>query len=678
MSYFEKYNKYKNKYYGLKSSLIGGVAITQNKKYEMDKNELFRCESHKLGQELLDKWLAARSADGSIDKITGLFDANGIPNSPPPATAFNDLYKWTMMPVIRKLESYKNNRITVTFGIDLRDKDMRIALKTNPDLVTRIHKALKTLETRPFELDVFNAILSGPRADILKKEDVMAICIQDGKKRTLVEEGGVKEYNNKYYRTADDDTHGKVTLTFYEDKTKQYAEGEMGVHFIEATGPWHRVSWLETSMMQCVYEAKLRYDLETHRDLEDKLAPISYYEWLYHALLRCAKSVAYTYLVQREKPAFKPALFTGRRTGGLLFLLLQNLFFADHFNQFNGLNPAESRPHKFSLLKEPIPNTCLGTSSVDSWFILQQPSLNLACLSPVGTHAHELSMVISVLFPHVDQNPQHLPLTQIIGHYLYAELVWKKTKGPMAMLSDTLGTRAFMKAANYVTLPAPEEKKMKFIELIGTARQDSGKLTDFKNNMKNLGYTTDGTTASAVKAMMASEIDDSSTLLEAAELGYASFGAGGFFGDSEKVWGNKKAPSNSMAVKAVRVRYQADASRDYSTINYMFPIGADIIGYPVKVGDPSNAADPRLGEGKLSVDKNLPAKKINPVDQTFNQVSVEGIKEYAEGVRVAAQEPLAPELVASKPIESFFTVEGGVNYGGLKGGSNSWFDFFFN
>jgi hypothetical protein len=160
MSYFEKYNKYKNKYYGLKSSLIGGVAITQNTRYEMDKNELFRCESHKIGQELLDKWLAARSADGSIDKITGLFDEYGIPNSPPPATTFNDLYKWTMMPVIRKLESYKNNRITVTFGIDLRDKDMRIALKTTPDLVTKIHKALKTLEKRPFELDVFKITIN--------------------------------------------------------------------------------------------------------------------------------------------------------------------------------------------------------------------------------------------------------------------------------------------------------------------------------------------------------------------------------------------------------------------------------------------------------------------------------------------------------------------------------------
>jgi len=308
--------------------------------------------------------------------------------------------------------------------------------------------------------------------------------------------------------------------------------------------------------------------------------------------------------------------------------------------------------------------------------------MGLPCLSPAGTHAHELSMVISVLFPHVDQNPQHLPLTQIIGHYLYSELVWKKTKGPMAMLSDTLGTRAFMKAANYVSLPSADGNRQRFLDIVGTGRQDSGKLPDFVRNMNEFGYV-DGD--GAIKAMMASEIDTTDTLLEASHLGYASFGAGGFFGDSEKVWGDKSAPSNSMAVKAVRVMYEADAGRNYSKIPYMSVEGVNVIGYPVKVGDPSEFNKPQLGEGKLSVDKNLPAHKIEYVREGIRQravhnvVSVEGIKEYAEGVRVAAQAPLDPSIIATKPIESFFTVEGGVNYGGLTGGSdNSWFNYFFN
>jgi hypothetical protein len=407
MSYFEKYQKYKSKYESLKiemNQMIGGHGIIPNPMYKNDKNEELRCISHQMGQDMLNKWITARTPD--IDRITQLFNEDGTPIHPPSATTFSDLYKWTMMPVIRKLESFKNNNCIVTFGIDLRDKSMRTELK-NPNriLVGEIHAALKTLETRPFDRAVFDNVLADSRATILTSTDVDAICTQGGAIRTLVDAGGVKDFGVKYDRTADDNTNGKVTVTFYEDKTKEYAAGEPGVHFIEASGPWHRVTWLETSMMQCVYEAKLRYDLRTHKNSKKVSEPITYNQWLYHALLRCAKSVAYTYLIQRERDAFKPALFTGRRTGGLLFLLLQNLFFADHFNQFNGANPPASAPHPASiLLRVPadgtgsastapkIPNTCLGTSSVDCWHILR--TLGLPCLSPVGTHAHELSMVI--------------------------------------------------------------------------------------------------------------------------------------------------------------------------------------------------------------------------------------------------------------------------------------------
>jgi hypothetical protein len=698
MSYFDKYNKYKNKYDALKNQMNqmnfrGGHNIVKNSHFNMppaeksicdhphhlNEDQENRCKASMIGEELLEKWLAARTADGAIDRIVSMFDENGIPYVPPTATTFNDLYKWTMMPVIRKLESYKNNNCLVTFGIDLRDIEMRAEMRRSPELIAKIHQALKGLETRPFDKRVFNSVLQGPRANILTGPDVTAICVQDGVYRTLVESGGVKNYNDKVERTEEEDRLGKVTIKFYYDETKQYKNGEMGVHFIEATGPWHRVSWLETSMMQCVYEAKLRYDLEQKH--------LTYYDWLYGALLRCAKSVAYTYIVQKKKPTFKPALFTGRRTGGLLFLLLQNLFFADHFNQFT-TPAAPPAPHRFSLLARiadaagseagtgstsgafAIKNAALGTSSVDCWHILQ--SMGLPCLSPVGTHAHELSMVTSVLFPHVDQNPQNLPLTQIIGHYLYAELVWKKTGGPMAMLPDTLGTRAFMKAANYITVPKADGSRQRFLDIVGTARQDSGKLINFIRNMKDFGYTVDGTSQGQVKAMMASEIDDTSTLLEAAQLNFASFGAGGFFGDSEKVWGNKKASSNSMAVKAVRVKYMADAGRDYTTIGYMRRVGdvvvgfpTKVMGYPVKIGDQEDFDHPQLAEGKLSLDKNLPIAELAP------------IKAYAELVRVSAQNRT---VAGTKDIESFFTVDGGVNYGGLSGGgeSNSWFNLFFN
>jgi len=657
---FEKYLKYKTKYLELKNSstnsLEGGAYIGKNKLYSTTReentncvllkstppqvltDEYLRCCAHEEGQQLLDNWLDTR--DSQIKQVLKLFDRKGIPYTPPSATTFSDLYKWTMMPVMRKLEKLKNNNCTVTFGIDLREPTMRQALRDDhataeKKLIKKIHSALKTLESRQFDIRVFDEVLIGNRAEILESSDVTAICKQNDVYRTLVDAGGVKDYDTVYVRTpADKD---KVTLSFYYKPAAEYtpakvnAEGEIttpaetGVHFIEATGPWHKVTWLETSMMQCVYEAKLRYDLETKE--------ISYSNWLYGALLRCAKSVAYTRLIQQKKPTFKPALFTGRRTGGLVFILLQNMFIADHFKQF--VPPALGGSIVVSNSIAKVTDTeCLGTSSVDSWVLLRR--MGLPCLNPAGTHAHELSMVISALYPHVDQNKYNLPITQIIGHYLYYELVWKKTGGPSPMLPDTLGTRAFMKAANLINIntvvkDAAGNKRIelkKFIEVVQLARQDSGKLPHFKENMIEFGYfNPDGSSklvGGVPNSMMASEIDTSRSLFEACREGYASFGAGGFFGDSEKVWSNPNAKSNSMAVKAVRVVYEDTSAKNYGPIPYMRRNGNVITGYPIKIGDPDERLERDLKEGKLSLDKNL-----------TNAELIE-IKRYAANVRAKA------------------------------------------
>lgn len=591
----------------------------------LTKDQKLRCLAHDEGKKLLTDWLEKH--DTNIKTVLDLFDETGKPTGDfeLSATAFNDLYKWTMMPVIRKMESLKPGGITVTFGVDLRDKKMRKSMKDDSDLVTQIHTALKGLESRTFNRDLFKSILQGPRVSILTEDDINAIC---GTGRTLVDAGGVKEFGTRYERTADD--ADKVTISFYENKDVEYEPGEMGVHFIEATGPWHRVTWLETSMMQCVYEAKLRYDLAKKG--------IPYGEWLYGALLRCAKSVAYTRMIQAMTPGkMTPALFTGRRTGGMAFLLLQNLFFADHFVQFT---PTATKNGDKTL--------CLGTSSCDANYILKTV-LKLNCLNPAGTHAHELSMVSSILYPQMDQNEQRLPLTQVLGHYMYMKLVWEKTGkvGPMPMLPDTLGTRAFMRAATYVTVNGAP-----FLNNITSARQDSGKLKDFKQNMKDFGYG---------GGMMASEIDDSSTLLEAAELGFGTFGAGGFFGDSEKVWGDKNASSNTMAVKAVRVSYTKEAGKDYAGIPYIEVAGETVTGYPVKIGDPNDGNDPSLTGGKLSIDKNKTA--LVPL-----------IKRYAEEVRVAGGKVGdKPSVSGSMSIYALMqqhvrNIEGNVNVKALMGG----------
>jgi hypothetical protein len=102
----------------------------------------------------------------------------------------------------------------------------------------------------------------------------------------------------------------------------------------------------------------------------------------------------------------------------------------------------------------------------------------------------------------------------------------------------------------------------------------------------------------------------------------------------EKVWGDKKAPSNSMAVKAVRVMY---AGQTDGSIPYIKQDGPNLIGYPVKIGDPSDRNKPQLAKGKLSLDKNL------------DEGTYEAVKAYAEMVRVSAA-PNKPRLTESKPL----------------------------
>lgn len=619
-------------------------------------NDIYlRCKAHVWGTVLLIAWLLKRAPD--IINILSNFDKDYIPMAPLNATAFNDFYKWTMMPVIRRLEKIKGP-ITVTFSIDFRNKglgSMRNELKNpNGELIELVHAALMTLEDRQFDHKVFEEVISGPRADLFSScpETIDMICGPADSPRTLIDKGGVKPYNQRYQRTPED--ADKVTLTFYYDETKEYEPGESpGVHFIKVTGPWHKVTWLETTMMQIIHETKLRYDLAK------KSIPYSY--WLYGALLRCAKSVAYTRLIQTEAikagRCINPALFTGRRTGGYSFLLLQNMFFADHFIQ-NG--PPEAGgpavvPNSL-LLTTPDSNAtiALGTSSVNAWVELRsknRPSLGLA-----GTHAHELSIVGSALLPHLDKNKYTVPISQIVVHYLYYMLVWKiikdPFKGPMSMLSDTTGTRTFMKAANLITIRVGDSS-VPIIKIIQNARQDSGSLVDFKTNMINFNYLQHNGKPNMVGGMptslMASEIDNTAKFWEAFTLGYSSIGAGGFYGDTESVWG-QNVPSNSMAVKAVKVEYVSDL--DYHDMPEINVSQAPVIAaYPVKTGDPDSLLNTTL-PSKLSLDKDLSAGELA------------AIKDQVIKMREAAITSMIVDsngnMGSNIPIESFFNINTGI------------------
>tara|TARA_B110000037_G_C17096468_1_gene496185 strand:- start:296 stop:2248 length:1953 start_codon:yes stop_codon:yes gene_type:complete len=507
------------------------------------------------------------------------------------ATTYNDYYKFSMLPVIRYIETnvFKNRPIYVTFGVNIRDTDYRQKILEDTNLQQNIFDALTKLKNRKFDRTIFKNIIKDKNLN-LSEDDINDICGLEDNPRSLVQDvylNGIAYKENKKNKKNKKNNNFQTQLTENINtnrnekiiknpgndviinmfKMKDF-DGEYRI-FIEASGPWHKVTWLETSMMQCVYEVLLRDKLNKNTNINEK-----YIEWLKQALLRCYKSIDQVNdqnkkenlkKIGRDTKPIHGALFTGRRTGGYLFMLIQNLLVGEKLNHF------------------------LGTSSVDAYYDLNQILKNInnsknknvqnlapkfKNIKPAGTHAHELSMVCASLFGGYD-NLAGLPLSQLLGHYLYylksstnTNRNGNKLLNKIPMLPDTLGTDAFLYAANLLTIPEnmKNKKPIKFIDIISSARQDSGTLLGFIKILRCHGF--DG-------PVMASEIENISDIKKALAIKringsfpYEFFGAGGFFGDSLKAH-DKDAKNISMAVKAVRV------FKDNKETNY----------YPIKTGN---------------------------------------------------------------------------------------------
>jgi len=273
-------------------------------------------------------------------------------------------------------------------------------------------------------------------------------------------------------------------------------------------------------MMQAVYQVALQKHL--------KERGCTFGQWLYEALFRFYLSTTFAGTNCPEMTGF---LFAGRRTGHFLLLLLQ------------------------ALLAKRIPGSKIaGTSSFDAWYILTKMGFQNV-IPPVGTHAHEIQMGAQALFAKYDLsrlNPELLPISACISTILYYYTAHKGGPGPMPMLPDTLGTESFCKAAAaFMVHPMKDghldtTQWVSLLSLITSARQDSGKLEDFRKILEKYDCKC---------GLFASEIDELKTFLEARDLGYKFFGAGGAMGDNEKVWNvnGDKAFSASMAVKIIRM-----------------------------------------------------------------------------------------------------------------------------
>lgn len=466
------------------------------------------------------------------------------------ATIANDYYKLAMAAVIRQAINDKGD-IVVSFALNLRTPGLEEKLAANKDSIRDdVIRALSGFQERFFNRDIISTTIEGRSIQGFWRENLDEICGPKVAPRSLIRSvriGPESDYwpgTCIYNRKAGpaDVRDGEVVLSvFYTEDGKLH---------IEATGPWNKCTFLETPMMQAVYQVLLDHHLHTRG--------VSFGHWLYEALFREYLSCAFA---MEACPKMKGALFAGRRTGHHIFTLFQTWYASRYY-----------------------PN-CIGTSSFDAWYTLSKVLGMPNIVPPVGTHAHELSMVFMCLYPELDQNSEGIQFSQVLAHYMFYRLVHQGYSGtsPMPMLPDTLGTHAFMKAAeNTMVTPmldgVPQtQHQVSILSLFKSARQDSGSIEGFKKILE--AYPT------YKGSMMASEISKCTDLEKARDEGYTSFGAGGFMGDSETVWPVTTEPfSVSMAVKPVRV----------------YVDGVRTVVQPVKLGD---------GDGKATCDTTLPKKE---------------------------------------------------------------------
>ena len=454
-------------------------------------------------------------------------------------TTYNDFYKLTMASVIAWAESVMSGPVNVCFGTDIRENSLAQKLLENHNGIrVDVIKALNGLAGRRFNLDIVKQAVSGKSIQRFWEQNSERIFGPPESPNTLIRphrpeganpsdfHGDTLIYNRPL--TPADVADGGVAITVYVGSNANPTQPPMKV-YIEAMGPWGKSTFLETTMMQDVYKVALQHHLMEQQN--------RYGWWLYEAMFRCHLSMRHT---QIECPNISGALFSGRRTGDHALTLLQVLYLSRFQTGEGGVGK------------------CIGTSSIDAWYTLVHQLGFRNIVPPAGTHAHELSMVFASLFPQLDKLQAGLPFSQALSHAMYYTLVHQGYSVPMPMLTDTLGSQACMLALASSWLRKMEngaqtEESIRVLSTMTSARQDSGELDAFKALMDLYKSSPEGLMNPKL-GMMASEIDDCDTMIQAHLLGYLLYGSGGYFGDSEKAWRTTiNKFSASMAVKAVRV-----------------------------------------------------------------------------------------------------------------------------
>jgi hypothetical protein len=248
-------------------------------------------------------------------------------------------------------------------------------------------------------------------------------------------------------------------------------------------------------------------------------------------------------------------------------------------------------------------------------------------IQAAGTHAHELSMTLNVLYPELDDTSAGFVGSQILGHLLYKRL--SAGEGQITpMLTDTVGTYSFLDTA--LKLIDPSTNKPALCSF-GAARQDSGKLKDYALMMKHFVGLAQ---CKNQPGFMASEVDKPEDFVEAQDNGYALSGVGGLLGDSEKTEAekilgatfDKKKKGHFCAAMAVKV------ARAWS--------GNGVSGYTLKTGD---------GTGKVTIDDKAPTdvnEELQKRSDTFQKLHNNAV----EALNVGDPIPLNPLALTKEAV----------------------------
>lgn len=347
---------------------------------------------------------------------------------------------------------------------------------------------------------------------------------------------------------------------------------------VNAEGPWHIVTFFETSLMQVTARA-LGQGMQLLRNWSDTK--------FYAAALELLDQR--TSFLRDDLSAGSPFdifVFSGRRATHAGVHLLQNLWCCTRLPGYKGT----SSLFAYRVFRG---YGWLGDDAKPKCEDLKEMPL-------VGTHAHEGSMVFQAIAAAADDEFE-LPMSSVLWHMNY----WLVT-GNQAMLSDTTGSPAFAHILNSLQLPpkfveswnarhGPDRKLKGDISIAeelrdpsigGMVRQDSGSTRTFVElvfsppihpvvDQGSLKWKISVGNVSPGYKCLASEISTDQDVKDVRALGYMGMGTGGYLGEKPWALAGKQGPNGDELTG--RVDLVAKVSR------VQMPGGGFF--FPVKLGD---------------------------------------------------------------------------------------------